>query len=165
MGHELRQRLGQRFLVLVDVDDDVARAERPDFLQIDVLGAADLRNAAHGAARMYAETGPPDQPVGEAEIADQFGDGGHQRDDARVLAGRRVQGSEGVAQHHGYNGRSRDLRGARAVSRSNSHAGSARMASETSAICQGITTTRRFAAMARATRRAASSAESTNGMR
>ncbi len=57
------------------------------------------------------------------------------------------------------------MRGARAASRSKSQPGIARNSHETAAICQGTTARRRFAAMTRAMRRAASSALSRNGMR
>ena len=75
------QRGGDRF-VLVDVDDHVRGRERPQRVELDVLGAADLRYGADRGLRVDAEAGATDHARAQPEVEQQFGDRWHQRDDA-----------------------------------------------------------------------------------
>jgi hypothetical protein len=73
--------------VFIDVDDHVRRIQCAQSIELDVLGAADLRHVAHRVARMNAEPGAADDLRAEAKAEQKFGDRWHQRNDARVRAG------------------------------------------------------------------------------
>src|SRR5258706_3420262 len=154
--------------VLVDIEDDVGGPQRAQLVEVDVLGAADLGDPANDLAGMNAEAGSAHELCRKPEIADELADARHEAHDARIATGRRVPRARGIDEfplRSPHRGRPRAFRGALANNRSNSQRGRRRSTNETSAICQGMTAKRRFAAMARANRRAASSASMMKGMR
>jgi hypothetical protein len=59
------------------------RLQHAQFVNVETLGAAELRHPPDDLPRMDAETGAADQQFGEAEVDQQLGQAGHQRDDAR----------------------------------------------------------------------------------
>ena len=75
---ELRERVGVLAAVLVDVDDRVGWCEFADALELDVLRPADLGDVSNRLPWMDAEARPPDQVLGEIEVADELGDAGDQ---------------------------------------------------------------------------------------
>ncbi len=85
--HEARDLLDRLAPVLVDVHDDVGRGKLPDPVDLDVLGAADLRDGADDVSRMDAEPGSADELRSEPEIAEQLGDARNEADDPRVGPG------------------------------------------------------------------------------
>jgi hypothetical protein len=95
--HEFGQQVHGRLLVLVDVDHHVGGRQLADLLDVHVLGAAHLGNVGHRVVRVDAEAGAPDDPARQAQLAQQFGDRGHQADDAGVR-GRLVALPERVSQ-------------------------------------------------------------------
>ena len=60
------------------------------------------RHARDGFARMDAEAAAADEVVGEAEVAEQFGEAGDEADDAGFALGGGVRGVEGVAEFAGW---------------------------------------------------------------
>ncbi|MNR19705.1 hypothetical protein D3C85_1365120 [compost metagenome] len=106
--------------VLVDIDHHVGRRQRPQLVQLDVLGPADLLHRPHRRLGMDAEAGAGHHAVSQAEIEQQLGHGRHQRGDADLATGRAVGLPEGVGPHQAspLPARSalRGLRGARANS-------------------------------------------------
>src|SRR5438552_6920476 len=168
LGNEPGDRASVLFPVLVDVEDDVGGPQRAQLVQIDILGGADSGYPANELAGMDAEAGSPHELRRESEIADELSDARDQTHDSRLAERRRVPRPNGVHEsclRPAHKGRPRAFRGARANSRSNSRRGRRRSAKDASAICQGMTVKRRFLAMARAKRRAASSESMMNGIR
>ena len=98
MRHEFHDGVHRIAPVFVDVGDDVGRRQAADDVELDVLGAADLGDAAQDFARVHAESGAADQAIGKAEVADQFGQARHQADDARRAVKAPVFAAERVDQ-------------------------------------------------------------------
>ena len=97
MGHEGRQLLHRFAPVLVDIDDQMGRRQRPHRLHLDVLGAADLGDRTQHCARMDAEAGAPDQLRAQAQLAHQFGQRRDQGNDARLARETRMKRAQRVA--------------------------------------------------------------------
>src|SRR5690606_4408065 len=155
--HLRGQPLDRRLVVLVDVDDQVRRREPANPLDVDVLGAADLRYRTQAVAWMNAEPGTPDQLIPQPQRAQQLGQAGHQRDDSHAHRGAPSGSPDPSAA-------SRRLRGARANSASKSGFRSARSASATTRIGHGMTTNDRPRAIASTARRANTSASVRKGI-
>jgi hypothetical protein len=85
--HELHQRVVGRPRVFIEIDDDVGRRQRTDLVEIDVLGAADLGNGGDNVLWVDAETCAADELRRQAQVAQQFGNRWHERDDARTWRG------------------------------------------------------------------------------
>ena len=98
VGDEGRELLHDRAGVLVDVDDEVRRAQLADLGDVDGLRAAHLGHAPDGALRMDAEAGASDELVFQAEAEQEFGDAGDEADDAHDTGGGFVRLAEGVGQ-------------------------------------------------------------------
>jgi hypothetical protein len=138
MGHETHDFLDHLAPVLVDLGNHMGRRELPQHVELHVLGAADLGNAAQGFLRVYAESGAADQLPGEVEVADQFGQARHQADDTRRAHAGRMLAAQRVRHRH-HRSRPRGFLPARANSASNTGLGSRRISLATTPICQGIT--------------------------
>src|SRR6185369_9292649 len=85
-----------RLFVLIDVDDEMRGGELAYARDIDCLGAADFRDAAHERARMDAETRAADERRREAQVAQELGDAGHQRHYPRRRGHRVVARANGI---------------------------------------------------------------------
>jgi hypothetical protein len=96
--------IGQSFdffaTVFIDVDQYMRRLQHAQFVNVETLGAAELRHPPDDLPRMDAETGATDQQFGEAEVDQQLGQAGHQRDDARRAGIASVQLAERVRPLH-----------------------------------------------------------------
>ena len=69
--------------VLVDVDENVGRRQATQLVEVDVLGATDLRDAGDAWRRVDAKPGAGDEAPAQAEAEQQFGQARHQAGDPR----------------------------------------------------------------------------------
>ena len=98
VGHERGQRIRIFAAVLVHVDDDVGRLQRPDPIQARGLGAPYPRDVRNAVARVDAERGTPDHQASGPEVEEELGDARHQGDDPRFTGSGRVRRPGRIAQ-------------------------------------------------------------------
>ena len=113
-------RDGERVLltVLVDVQDHVSGRKRAHFLQVDILGSADLGDAADRLAGMEAEPGPAHERLRESQVTQKLGDARHEADDTESRRRRNMPCARRVDEGRAHCERPRAFLGAPAANRS-----------------------------------------------